>query len=142
MLQPCGVRPTALIAHALTKLRQSFIVGNDHAAFAGCNLFVGIEGKHSGSPEGTEGTCSNTRAESLAGVFEHMQSSLASRLHDRLHLTGPAEDVNRHDRPRARAESGTDAVGIQIQRRSIDVYKHRLGADVQDAVRGGHEAER
>src|SRR5207247_10655389 len=58
---------------------------------------------------------------------------------DRRHL---AEQVDGHNRLRARRHRGLGRAGIDVERLRLDVHEHRFGADVVDRAGGREERER
>ena len=76
-------------------------------------------------------------AECLARVFDQMPAMTVSDLLDGTDLTWATEDVNRQDSPGPRPRGRGDKIGIESQRRLIDVDKPGDGALVEQAIRGG-----
>ncbi len=78
------------------------------------------------------------RAERLRGILDHRQAELRE-LAERHRA---AEEVDGHDRLRPVGDACGDVVGVEVERRRVDVREHRRRAAPGDRLRGRIERER
>src|SRR5690554_4017738 len=111
---------------------QLSITGGYHAALTtrGHDLVL-TEGPGPHMTDGTHRAPPVASPMGLGAVLDHIQAPLPSQLHDGVHITGPASQMNADDRPGALAQHSPDAVrrdvlGIRIH---IGKYRHRPDRD-------------
>src|SRR5882757_10232254 len=95
--------------------------GYEDAAFAGGDLFVGIEGERGGVAEGSNFFPAHFGAQGFAGVFDYSEFVAAGNLTDGVDFCGIAEGVDYEDGTRARADGGFDGGWCDVERAWIDV---------------------
>ena len=98
MGQPAGAPAAALITERIAQLGQVFVVGDDHPAFAGGHLLVGIEGKHADVAEGAGFAAVQGRAECLAAVFDDGQTVFLGDIVNLVHTRRVAKDLDGNNR--------------------------------------------
>ena len=77
------------------------------------------------------------RAECLSRVLDDRHVERAEIVDRRR----PSEEMDRHDRLRARGDPACDVGGVEVQRSRVDVGEDRGGADSRDRLGGGVEGE-
>ena len=77
-------------------------------------------------------------AERLCRVLDHRDAERDELVHRR----GPAEQVHRHERARARCDLRRDVLDVDVHRRRVDVGEHRRCATARDRLRRRVERER
>ena len=77
-------------------------------------------------------------AERLRGILDQREPE-RGELGERSRAT---EEVHRHDRLRPRRDPRGDVLGIEVERRRVDVGEHRRRADARDRLGGRVERER
>src|SRR5690606_8728267 len=79
---------------------QLAVIGGYHAAFpTGGHDLVLAERPAAHVPDGADRPALVASPMGLGAVLDHMQTALAGQLHDRVHIAGPAGQVNTDDRP-------------------------------------------
>src|SRR5208337_1073299 len=129
----------AMIAKAPQRLRQPHIVGRNHAAFSGGQVFNRMKAEH--------GHVSNTAdafpfvfgAQRMAGVFNQEGSVLCRQLSQFIQRSGMSRIVDRENGFRVGRELSGDFPRIKVQRVPRDVGEHRRRALIQNAVGGRTE---
>ena len=115
------------------------VCGRHRAALARRHLLVRVEGPDGGMSVRAQRLALVHRAERLARVLDQRDAVLLAEWEQRVVLGRVAEDVDGHERLRARCDRGLDRRRIEIQRARIDIGEHRCRSLVDRAVRGGDE---
>src|SRR4051812_49743914 len=63
----------ALVAKRSAHRGEAIVVSDDHPAFAGSDLLVGIEAEHASAPEAADGPLARVATEAFAAVFDERQ---------------------------------------------------------------------
>ena len=91
----------ALAAQGAADVGEVVVVGDDHPAFAGGDLLVGVEAEDAGAAEGADGSLAagdgDASAEAFAGVFDEHQLVLLGELFELDHSAGMSEDFDGDD---------------------------------------------
>ena len=107
----------------------------DQAAVAEPEQVLGrVEAEGRGDP----GARDLRRSERLGGVLDDRETELGELRERR----GPSEQVDGHDRLRLRRDPACDVLGVEIERRRIDLGEHRRRADPGDRLGRRVERER
>ncbi len=118
------------------------IIGDDHAAFPGRDLLVGIKSKHSGIGDRPYFSSVIFGADGLAGVFNHSQAMASRYVEKRSHLGGSTERVNNEDGARFRRDRCFYFFWIEIERGRVDVDENGSRPFHANDVGCGDERER
>ena len=114
---------------------------DNHAAFAGGDLLVGVEGEDPGVAEGADPAAANFRADGLASVFNDAQVVTVCNFKQGRNVGGTAESVHGDERARVRRDGGLDPGGGEVERFGVDIRENGESADVADSVGYGDEGE-
>src|SRR3982751_4368143 len=98
MLKPGAHLATSLVAQAAAEPRNVVRVGDDDAAFAGRDLFVGVEGEGRRVAKATELRSPESSSQSLARVVNDFQAVSVGDVLNGVPVRRVAEDIDRHDR--------------------------------------------
>ncbi len=112
------------------------------AAFAGRHDLVLAEGEARGVAERADGLAAIHSPVRLRAVLDHDDPALAGQAKDRVHLGGPASEVDDDDRGGASGQGRLEGPGGEVRALGVDVGEGRRGADGHDAARGRDEAAR
>src|ERR1700722_7756958 len=93
--QPGGIFVTSLVTHAATQAGVVLVVRNDHAAFGGCHLLVGIEREGGSISEGTHTPPSIFAAKRLTSALDNDEAILPGQFHDGIHIARKAKKRRR-----------------------------------------------
>ena len=143
MVEPAHVGRAALVALGVDALLGLGRRRHHRAALAGGELLVGIEGEHRQvAPRAHRGAVGVRAAERLAGVLHEPQRAVGGEPLEGRHVGRVSEDVHRQQPGRAVGHRVGRGLRGDVERARVDVAEHGPGALVEQAVRGGHEAER
>ncbi len=142
VLEPIGGIVAAVIAKFTSERGEFRIVCDDHTAFAGGDLFIGIEAKNPNVSEGSNFAAVELRAEGFASVFDDMEIVTASDFQDVGECGRTSESVHDDDGAGSRGDGFFDAGGIEIERVRIDINENGDGTLVAENVGDGDEGER
>ncbi len=131
----------ALVSECTAGGGEAFVVGEDHAAFAGGDLFIGVESEDAGAPEGADGAFAGASAEAFAGVFDEDEFVFLGELFDFDHSAGVAEGFDGDDGLGIWGEGGFEFGEVDIEVFGVDIDEDGFSADVEDAIGGGDEGE-
>ena len=133
----------AVDAQAGDALGPVGIVGRDHAAVAeGAQRLGRVVAEAGQRPECTALLAAILRPERLSRVLDHVQTVPAGDPVDGVHVRTLAEQVNRHDRSRARRDFRFDLLRINVECVGVDVGEDRRGPEPADGAGGGEKGER
>jgi hypothetical protein len=147
-----------LVAHTTAQFGKSFVIRNDHSAFAGGHLFVWIEREARHIPERSRLFSVIRSADCFARVFDNGQTILGSELLDGLHIARQAKHVNRQNSLHFPSSFAIDYTAVRValaaflqefadsgrrnvERSRINVDEHRHRILVKQAVRRSNKAE-
>jgi len=139
--EPTATRVAALVAEGAAHVGEFFVVGDDHAAFAGGDLFIGVEAEDADAAEGADLAAFVGTAEAFAGVFDEGDFVAGGDGGDFVHADGVAEGFDGEDGFGFGGDGGFDFVGIEVEGLGVDVDEDGSGADHLDDVGGGDEGE-
>jgi len=142
MIQPRIEDIAPLIAQTAEQHVPLGVVGDNHAAFAGRHLLVGIKGEDRCIGHRARAAPLILRTDRLAGVFDQVQIVAARDLDDGIHIRRLAESVHGDDGFGTLGDRIFNQVRIDIPGQRINIDEHRGGALVQHAVRRSNKAER
>ncbi|OPZ76002.1 MAG: hypothetical protein BWY77_02004 [bacterium ADurb.Bin431] len=113
------------------------VIGDHHTAVAeGAEIFAGIKTEAAIGAEGARLAALILRAVGLAGILNHRQVVAPGDGHHLVHAAAVAVEMDRDDRPRARADLFLDEIGIDAEGEGIDVDQHRRGPGEGDRREG------
>src|SRR6185437_3026377 len=115
--------------------------GDDHPAFAGRDLLIGVEGEDGSVPERANFAASVGCADGFTCVFDDEEMVAAGNIHDGCHFGRAAKGVYDEDGAGFWSDRLLDAGGSHIQRFGVDFYEDWLGALVANGVGGSDEGE-
>src|SRR5262249_23522446 len=96
--EPAVEHVAALIAQAAEERVPSLLGRDDHAALAGRDLLVGVEGEHAGLPQAADRPPTIAGADRLAGVLDDGNAVRAAEGENGIHVRRLAEDVHGKNR--------------------------------------------
>lgn len=131
----------ALVAEGAAHRGEVGVVGDDHAAFAGGDLFVGVEAEDSAEAEGADLAFSGCAAEAFAAVFDEGEVVFFGECFLGVHAGGVAEGFDGDDGFGAGGDGAAEAGDVEVVGFGVDVDEDGFGADEEDAVGGGDEGE-
>lgn len=135
------VRHEAEVAQAAAGLGQLLVVGDDHAAFAGGDVLVGVEAEGADIAEAAAGAAFVGLSMHLSGVFEHFQAVLTGQFQHRVDIYRQAEDVDHHDGLGAGGDAGLDLAYVHVPGDRVAVHQHRLCPASDDLADAGDDGE-
>src|ERR1019366_9043594 len=119
VLEPGVGGGAALIAEAAHVCGEFGAAGDDHAAFAGGDLLVGVEGEDGDVAKPADGTCAASgvdgSAEGFAGVFDERKVVALGDGYEDGHVGGNAEGVDGEDGAGTRCDGLLDGGGREIE---------------------------
>ena len=80
-----GLAFAALVSEGAAGLGEAFIVGDDHATFAGGDLFIGVEAEDASAAEGADHAFAGASAEAFAGIFDEDDLVFLGELEEGVH---------------------------------------------------------
>src|SRR5271168_4206623 len=117
-----GVVPS-VVAHRTDLGGKMLVARDDHSSFAGGDLFVRIESKHSGVTECTHTTAIVFRADGFARIFDDSEVMTLGDIEKVIHLRRYSEGVNNDDSARTCIDCLLHAHRIEVQGPRVDIYK-------------------
>jgi hypothetical protein len=111
-------------------MTQRFVIGHAHSAVAHSAEILAWE--ETEAPDGADasGLAPFVRGRNrLRGVLDNVQAVTPRDVHDGIHLRHLAEQVYRHDRPRAFGHRAFDQVRVDVVRPWVNIEQDRLGPD-------------
>src|SRR5215470_11740595 len=115
----------------LGKLR---IVGGDHSAFAGRDVFHRMEAEHRHIGNAPDRSPAVLRAESVAGVFDDYQSMFLRNFSDRSQVCRMPRIVDRKHSLRLRRNLLRKLLGIKIESVLADIRKNWPRPLIENAI--------
>ncbi len=128
-------RPAVRAQHA-GQVGDQIVVGDDHPALDRADVVREVEAEGAHDAEGAGRAALESRAVGLAGVLDDVQPVATGQLAQRPHVAGVAQQVHRHQRPRARPDGPLDRGGIEREGLEIHVDQHRHQPHVHQRVVG------
>ena len=117
-------------------------MSDDHAAFAGSDLLIGIKREHAGVPERPHLAALVFSADRFAGILDDQQAVLPGDAENRREVGRASKSVHHNDGARAGSDRRLDFFGIKVQGFRIDIHKNRGGPFVADGVRHRNKSKR
>jgi len=136
-----GLAFAALVSEGAAGLGEAFIVGDDHAAFAGGDLFIGVEAEDASAAEGADHAFAGASAEAFAGIFDEDDLVFLGELFEFGDAAGVAEDFDADDGLGFGGEGGGEFIEVDVEGFRVDIDEDGFSSDVEDAVGGGDEGE-
>ncbi len=139
--EPTAAGIAALVAETAAHVGELAIVGDDHAAFAGGDLLVGIEAEDAAAAEGSDFAFFVAAAEAFAGVFDEGDFVAGCELGEIVHAGGIAEGFDGEDGFGFRRDRLLGFLHIHVERGAFDIDEDGGRADHLDDVGGGDEGK-
>ncbi len=133
MGEPCG-RVAALVSHGAGEVGQVVVVGDDHAALAGGDLLVGVEGEHAAVAEVAGGPAAEVPAQGLAAILDHGQLVRAGNPLVAVEVGRVPEHLHGQNGLRPRRDGRLQGLRIGVVGFGVDVHKDRPGPLEEQAV--------
>jgi hypothetical protein len=152
-----------LVAQRAHQRRGPIVIGDDHPAFAGGDLFVGIKGEHPAVAKDARWPAAVFRAQRLARVFDQLEAVRIRDLAQRIPIRGLPEDIHPQHclqlRPIRRAFARQPAPGgcaaraqllrglqgqpgVHVAGQRVHIHKDRNRIFKEDHIGRSHEGER
>jgi len=132
----------AVVAEDFEQLRLFGIVAGHHSAVAEAAEVLAREEREAAVvADRADAAALVLRTDRLAGVFDDDEVVLFGDRHDRVHIGGLAEEVDRNDRLGARRHFFLDLRRIDVVGRRVDVGEDRRRADPDDCADRRKEGE-
>ena len=149
-----------LIPQATAECSEVGVVRDDHAALAGGQLLVAVEGEDAHVADRANLATTIVGGNGFAGVFNDMEVELTGELEERLHVAGETENVDWENGADSgtRAEVGGNArvavegtermeklanlMGVEIQSDRVNIGEDRPSTLEECTIRRGDKAER
>ena len=129
------------IAQAAGARGERVVVGQQHAALAGRQQFVGVEAERARVAEAATAPTLVRCAVGLGGVLDDCQSVPLRHVEQGIHIHRVPIDVHGHDRPRALGDLTFDPVHVHRPRARIAVDQHGHGLGLNDRQRARDDGE-
>jgi len=119
------------------------VVGHQHAALGGGQVFVAEEAETAHVAPSAQGFAVQGCPDRVRGIFNHGQLVFACDLQNCRHIAGIAGIMHHHNRFGLFRDRGFHSAGREAQPvRALNIRENRHSAGITDRVRAGDEGER
>ena len=125
-----------MIAQHTGARSHSGVIGNEHSAFAGGDLLVGIKRESSDIPQRSNFAPVVLRAERFAGVLDQPQTKTPRDFQEFLHGRRNTESVHDDHGAGSRGNGRLHGGRCQVQGALMDIHKNGNGSDEANGI--GH----
>ena len=116
-----------MVADELQPFGQLVVVRGAHSAFAGVDVLVVVQAEHADVAERSDRPALVGGERRLRAVFDDLDAVTRRQFHDRVHVSGLAENVDDDDRLGRRRYLGRNRLGRQRVCNGIDIGEDRNG---------------
>lgn len=142
---PTGVVPVpGVFGHAVEgedadAVGEGFVEGGEGSAFAGGDVFGGVEAEGGGVADGADGAAPVGGTDGVGSIFEHADAAGAGDGEDGIHIAGLSCEVDGDDGFRARGDRAFEGGRVEVGIPLADVDEHGLRAAVHHDGGGSGE---
>ena len=141
MAEPRAAFVATLITKGDAHIGQVVIVGENHTAFAGGDLLIGIKGEDGHFAEGAGLFAFQLGAEGFTAILEDGEVVSFGDFADFVEVGGAAEGLDRHNGFGILGYFIFDFCGVDVEGFRVDIDKDGFCACHHNGIRGGDEGE-
>ncbi len=142
MREPIAAGIAPLVTQTPAHVGKFPIIGDDHSAFAGGDLFVGIKAEDAATAKGADFSFFMAAAETFAGILNEGDFMAGGEHRDFVHAAGVAEGFDAEDGLGFRCDGLGGLFDVHVQAGGFDIDEDRRRADHLDDVAGSDKRER